>query len=370
MITYRERLNIINMNKFIKPIIFITESIVVFWITYAITQKINPSLDYINNLIVSFCVLVLISYSRKKYNKSISDLEKLNSELSDKIDKIDVSHEKQTEEFSKQMSALSTLVKLDYKLIQSLENNIVHKYNILETDKRRIFTDLLIKSIDKSDIIPRVSWDVYNIYLNKISKECSSLIGIKRVTLSEFLYPSIPKTSQVCLEERTVTLEYLDELNSLDMDEKIRFFIVPDESEKNMMLQTSRDYKIKVNMHDPSIGNNSNEEEIEILKTYWEETGKNVDSYWITESKFKRLFDKPSEVEIPEDSAVYDKEILISYDNENNNNSVGLLTFKRLGKDDMKANSILKLHSLTQNCNSRKTALHKITYAKQLIEND
>lgn len=106
--------------------------------------------------------------------------------------------------------------------------------------------------------------------------------------------------------------EYLKYLRDKQMDSKRRIFIVKNGDE----------------MVDDICDDST-------LSYYWENTGKDMKTFWITEDDFNRSYNK---IQIPDDFALYDSELIIQYNeksqtlffNIENANSKNLELFERL----------------------------------------
>jgi hypothetical protein len=86
------------------------------------------------------------------------------------------------------------------------------------------------------------------------------------------------------------TEKYLHTLRDQKMKDKVRVFII-DESQENEMKE--------------DLAN------AELIKYYWESTGTDVKSYWITTS---RLTNSYPTIRVPKDYGLYDEELFIEYD--------------------------------------------------------
>jgi hypothetical protein len=124
--------------------------------------------------------------------------------------------------------------------------------------------------------IPYVGPAAYLGYLRSAIEHSDGYEGIQRNTLRWYK------------EERGATA-YLMELKSKRMKFKTRLFVIDDDQAEQMESDLADE---------------------ELLAYYWEHTG-DVASYWITVSDYRRNY--PSLI-IPRDFALYDKTLLITYD--------------------------------------------------------
>jgi hypothetical protein len=129
-------------------------------------------------------------------------------------------------------------------------------------------------SADKAKIIPFVDVPRYLDFLKKAIDRSDSYEGIQRKPFSWY--------------KQTGAGAYLSDLKNRDMKYKKRLLII-DESDEMQM---------QADLADASI-----------LEYYWSHTGA-VATYWITSTDFKAKFPP---MEIPEDLALYDKQLLIAF---------------------------------------------------------
>ncbi len=107
---------------------------------------------------------------------------------------------------------------------------------------------------------------------------------------------------------------YLERLRSQRMDSKTRIFVIKD-NEEDQMLEDLDDE--------------------DLMEKYWESTGKDVKTYWITETKYSEYF--PDQI-LPKDFALYDEELLIEYDEPTRT-----LSFDGVQQDDKRRNVFTNL---------------------------
>ncbi len=103
--------------------------------------------------------------------------------------------------------------------------------------------------------------------------------GVKRAPIRSYL-----------VNDDNVMETYLHTLRDKHMEKKTRVFIIDSEHEQYM----------KEDLDNP-----------ELMNYYWEASGQEVESYWITTAEFGQNF---SQRDVPNEFAIYDDELLISYD--------------------------------------------------------
>jgi len=142
--------------------------------------------------------------------------------------------------------------------------------------QNEVLTHLIKASMsDNFKNIPYVGVPSYLDFLKKAIEHSSGYQGVQRKPLSWY--------------KDTGAGAYLSDLRKREMRYKTRLLIIDEEDKGQMELDLKDE---------------------ETLKYYWNHTGP-VTTYWMTTSDFSRNFPNMS---IPRDQAVYDRRLLISYD--------------------------------------------------------
>ena len=186
---------------------------------------------------------------------------------------------------SKQMSELSGFFR-DQDLFKP-------PFDLLQRGRKHGSTlyALLAGSInDNCQAVPNVDRNRYRAFLISAISDADSYLGVKHGTIKSF--------AKERDGDRSV-ITYLNALKSKEMGGKTRIFVVKDADRASMEKE----------LKDP-----------EIFREYWELTGEDVQTYWTTRKDLKE-----SGSNIPNDCAIYDRELCFVYDDRRHTLTFDLL---------------------------------------------